>query len=188
MKNSTDDILVEFHKAAETHDLPYLLIGGFAASYWGTPRFTADVDYVVPHEAFEAAKLTMSALGYRMAALHPEESFAHFSPPGDSSFRIDLMLVDQSTWEKLKNHASLADFGLSSNIPIVGALHLVAMKLHSAKQVDRSDKYKDLNDIVEICIAQDISLEDLENSGILSSHGTEKIIDELRVLLESRKR
>ena len=52
---------------------------------------------------------------------------------------------------------SSVDFGLSATIPIVSAIHLIAMKLHAAKQPDRTEVFKDLNDVVEIMTAQGVT-------------------------------
>ena len=179
-------LLAAFREKAQAQELDYLIIGGYAASFWGTPRFTADVDYVIERKSLEKAKIVASELGYELEFLHPEESFAHFKSREKGNFRIDFMLVDPNTWNTLKQDSLLADFGDDEPHPIVSPLHLIAMKLHSAKQVDRSDFFKDLNDIVEIMLAQDISYGKLEDSGILDTHGTQKTISLLKQILQSK--
>ena len=187
MNEPTTNLLNSFHQAALVERLEYFLIGGFAVSYWGVPRFTADVDYVTEYGNLERVKKVTEKLGYTLAFLHPKQSFAHFVSSDKTKFRIDFMLVDQATWQKLREGASVVDFGGPEPVPIVGPLHLIAMKLHAAKQSDRSDPYKDLNDIVEILLAQGILFEDLERSGIIEKHGTGTTTAELRRMLESRR-
>lgn len=181
-------IIESFHVAARNAGLQYLIIGGFAASYWGKPRFTADIDYVIEQSSLELCNKVLEELNYKLAFLHPKKSFAHFTSNLGSGFRIDFMMVDSETWKKLTETSVTADFGGSENFPIVSSIHLVAMKFHSAKQPDRQEYLKDLNDIVEIMLAQKFSFEDLEQAGIIDKHGTEKTISELKRLLESRSK
>jgi hypothetical protein len=181
-------ILHSFHQAAKTRNLDYLLIGGFAASYWGRPRFTADVDFVCERGSIERIKEVCSGLGYSLVFLHPKQSFAHFKKPDGSDVRMDFMLVDESTWQKLHTDARTADMGGTEPIPIVSPLHLIAMKLHGAKQTDREDPYKDLNDIAEILHAQNLRFEDLEGAGIIKKHGTEETVAQLRQILAARRK
>ena len=175
-----------FHLTAKSLGLNYLIIGGFAASYWGKPRFTADIDYVILDSSFEDFKKVLDKINYILIFLHPKGSFAHFAPKESSGFRIDLMIVENETWNKLFESAANADFGGSEPYPVVSSEHLIAMKLHSAKQVDRKEYLKDLNDISEIMLEQNISFEDLEHSGIIQKHGTEKTINELKKLIKSK--
>ncbi len=101
---------------------------------------------------------------------------------------LDLMLVDDDTWSKLRQDVVFGDLGGPTPYPIVSALHFIAMKLHSAKQHDRTEYHKDLNDIVETMLAQKIELGDLEAHGILQKHGTERTIQLLKDMLDVRRR
>ncbi len=187
MTEKTFSIIEDFHQAALAADLDYMIIGGFAASYWGTPRFTADVDFVIESKSFEKASRVASELGYSLAFLHPKQSFAHFVKTDQKGFRIDFMLVNENTWQTLFEELRLADLGGQQPYPIVSPLHLIAMKLHAAKQIDRTDSYKDLNDIAEILISQNITIDDLEISDILEKHGTEKTLSQLRIIWDSKR-
>lgn len=179
--------LVEFHNQAKAAGLDYLIIGGFAVSYWGSPRFTADVDYVIASNDLERAKEVVAKLGYKVEFIHPKQSFAHFTKIDLPTFRLDLMMVNDQTWAALKSDSSEGNFGGEALLPVVGPLHLIAMKLHAAKQLDREERFKDLNDIVEILIAQRIPFEELEKSGIIDKYGTEVTIARLRELYHSRQ-
>lgn len=97
------------------------------------------------------------------------------------------MIVNTATWKKLKETSSNADFGGSEKYPIVDPIHLIAMKLHSAKQPDRQEYLKDLNDVAEIMRCQNYSFEYLKQAGILDKHGTEKTLSELRRLFEPKQ-
>jgi hypothetical protein len=179
-------ILERFATCARDAHLEYLIIGGFAASHWGTPRFTADIDFVVESKSFENVKKVMSELEYALEFYHSKGSFAHFSPIATGDFRIDFMIVDSASWKVLFDNKACADFGGGVEYPIVSALHLVSMKLHAARQPDRSEYLKDLSDIIEIMLAQNISFENLDKDGILKEYGSQSTIDELRRLLRAR--
>jgi len=187
MTEPSESILEQFDKAAGSVGLSYFLIGGFAASYWGTPRFTADVDYVISQSSFEKAVEATGKIGYNLIFKHPKQSFAHFANETKQGFRIDFMLCDKSTWQKLESDSSFAELGGSRPYPIVSPLHLIAMKLHAAKQNDRVDIYKDLNDIAEILRVQELTFDDLDKAGIIEKHGTEKTLTQLRSILESKR-
>ncbi len=179
-------ILKRFAECAQELDLEYLIIGGFAASYWGNPRFTADIDFVIERSSFETMKTVMTNLGYELKFEHPKGSFAHFAPGMGSDFRVDFMIVDASTWTELVSQKGYADFGGGAVHPVVSPKHLISMKLHAAKQSDRSEYLKDLGDIIEIMIAQNLTFENLDKDGILGKYGTQSTIDELKRLWRAR--
>lgn len=176
-----------FNSSAQKAGLEYLLIGGYAASYWGSPRFTADIDFSVKSSDFEKVNQVMQNLDYTIAFKHPKGSFAHFLPIKGSNFRVDFVIVDSSTWKELYDSKSLVEFGKGLVCPIVSPLHLIAMKLHAAKQSDRTEYLKDLSDVVEIMIKQEISFNFLEENGILKKYGSESTLNELTRLLRARK-
>lgn len=183
-----NNTLQKFQTAAAAHNLSYMIIGGFAASYWGEPRFTADIDYVIPSHEFEKVKLVLKDINYKLDFLHPKLAFAHFSSVLDRGFRIDFMIVDDETWGKLLLEIRHVDLGLGTLVPIVSPMHLIVMKLHSAKQPDRTEMFKDVNDIAQIMIHQNISMDDLNNHDILKKYGTEATINELKRIFERGSR
>lgn len=175
-----------FHFEASKLGLKYLIIGGYAASFWGKPRFTADVDYVVAADSFELIKQVMTNLDFHLEFLHPKDAFAHFSHKTTRTLRLDFMLVDHQTWDRLYDSVTKVDFGGAELFPVIGVVPLIAMKLHAAKQPDREDFEKDLTDVVEIMLAQNISFEDLEKLGIIEKYGTEKNIARIKESYSSR--
>ncbi len=187
MSQTHERIIDRFHLAAKQAGLEYFIIGGFAASYWGTARFTADIDYVIEQSAFENAKRVLAALNYTLLFIHPRGSFAHFASSTEEAFRIDLMLVDTTTWHKLVQGGERGDFGGPEAYPVVALMHLIAMKLHASVQPDRTEFRKDLTDIVEVMQVQNISLEQLEQAGILERYGNELRITELKQLLDEKR-
>lgn len=186
MEHSELSILEQFNRIAKASDLQYLLIGGFAASFWGEPRFTADVDFVIARKSFKLAQNILQKINYQLIFLHPQKNFAHFDKADHTGFRIDFVLVDDSTWNQLNAERVMADFGGGEHYPVISAKHLIAMKLHAASQVNRQDKFKDLNDVAAIIINQGLSMNKLEKDGILGKYGSDKTITRLKEILAEK--
>jgi hypothetical protein len=175
-----------FHQYSGEEGLEYLIIGGLAASVHGRPRYTADIDFVIDSSNFGLATRVMQRMSYKIR--HQTSAFAQFDPPVAYHPAIDFMLVNSDTWAKLLQKRTFADFGGTEPYPSVGALHLLAMKFHSAKQPDRKDRLKDCQDIAEVMFKQTISFEDLEKEGIIVKHANKETIDEVsRILAELNK-
>ena len=174
-------------KCIENH-LSYFIIGGYASTYWGQSRTTLDVDYVVKKTDFDLVKNVMDQLEYELLFVHPKMSYSHFKTKVGLGVRVDFMMVDDGTWSHLEKDSQSANFGEGKPYPIIGPIHLISMKLHSASQPDRQEAFKDLNDILGICIAQNIALSELEDKGILTKYGNERSITRLRDLFSDRGR
>jgi hypothetical protein len=87
------------HDKAEKLGLDYLVIGGQAFNTFGAPRTTLDVDLLVRKTNRDAWTRLLSAEGFRLA--HDGGNFLQFSPPNGVDWNLDLMLVNDSTFEKL---------------------------------------------------------------------------------------
>lgn len=59
-------LIDRFQKTAEKYGLEYMLIGGFAVSFWGSPRFTADVNFVVRLDSLDKVTEIVKELGYEL--------------------------------------------------------------------------------------------------------------------------
>jgi hypothetical protein len=86
-------------RGASKRGLDSLLIGGNALILLGYIRNTVDLDLLLPEEARSHWLDLMRELGYRL--LHGVTAFAQFEPPDESAAPVDLMFVEQATWEKL---------------------------------------------------------------------------------------
>lgn len=180
--------LGKFDELSKQEELKYCIIGGLAVGIWGELRFTADIDYVIRRKDFELLKIIMSKLGYKLVFAHPKLSFSHFIPDSGIGVKVDFMMVEDDTWNHLTESGQLADFGDNNMFPVVGAIHLISMKLHSASQPDRETPMKDLLDIVSISKSQGITFEELESRGIIAKYGNQVSITRLRDLFSDSSR
>ncbi len=88
-------------RCASERGLPSLLIGGNAVILLGYFRNTVDLDLLLPEQSRSRWLDLLHELGYRF--FHGGDAFAQFEPPERSAAPVDLMFVDQATWEKLIN-------------------------------------------------------------------------------------
>lgn len=75
----------DFLKLLHEHDVRYLLIGGYAVSYHGYPRTTADIDIWIDRTVPNARKVLKAVNAFGL--VHPELTEQVFLKP-DSIFRM----------------------------------------------------------------------------------------------------
>jgi len=138
-------------RAAHERGLASLLIGGNAIILLGYLRNTVDLDLLLPERERSRWLDLLRELGYRF--FHGVSAFAQFEPPEPDGVPVDLMFVDEETWEKLiagAREAKLAD----QPVLLPRPEYLVALKLHAAASATRSKPevdWEDIRQIVRIC-------------------------------------
>lgn len=131
--------------------LPSLLIGGNAVIMLGYIRNTVDLDLLVPEHARSRWLDLLRELGYRF--FHGVSAFAQFEPPDQTATPVDLMFVEEATWEKLIDGAKEMDLA-GERVLLPRPEYLVALKLHAAMSPTRSKPevdWEDIRQIVRIC-------------------------------------
>lgn len=138
-------------RCASERGLPSLLIGGNAIILLGCIRNTVDLDLLLPERDRPQWLNLLRDLGYRF--FHGVSAFAQFEPPDDSGAPVDLMFVDQPTWERLTQGAKEMDLA-GERVLLPRPEYLVALKLHAAMSPTRSKPevdWEDIRQIVRIC-------------------------------------
>ena len=157
--NPVEQVLIRIASAAMQEGLAdFLLVGGNAVVLYGVPRFTRDVDFLIPAADDLRWRAFLASQGF--AFIHGTPGFSQFSGPETECPRVDLMLVDASTWEKLEAESvthSLAD-GVDLKLPVVH--HLIAMKLRAAASPTRANPEQDWSDVTALTLHHGYSLED----------------------------
>jgi hypothetical protein len=134
-------------QAARDRQLPCLVIGAHAIVSLGFVRNTLDLDLLVPEKTRSGWLDLLRGLGYRF--FHGVAAFAQFEPARPDGMPIDLMFVDDATFQKLAESATETDLGgVRALIP--RPEHLVAMKLHAAASPTRTKSESDWEDIKQI--------------------------------------
>ncbi|MEP6709708.1 MAG: hypothetical protein ABJB32_06205, partial [Verrucomicrobiota bacterium] len=100
----------------------------------GYIRNTVDLDLLVPEQSRSQWLDLLRELGYRL--FHGIAAFAQFEPPDQTSSPVDLMFVEQATWEKLIEGAK--EMNLSGErVLLPRPEYLIALKLHAAASPTR---------------------------------------------------
>lgn len=138
-------------RLASERGLPCLLIGGNAVIMFGYIRNTIDLDLLVSEETRSRWLDLLRELGYRL--YHGASAFAQFEPADQSGVPLDLMFVDQGTWEKMAEGATEVELA-GERVLLPRPEYLIALKLHAAAGPTRSKPevdWEDIRQIVRIC-------------------------------------
>ncbi len=167
--------VVEILKRAQQEKLPHLLVGGHAIILYQVPRFTRDIDFVVPDEAVERWLDFLRRFHYRV--YHQTGVFIQLEPdkPGELP-PVDLMLVDEGTWTKLTAQAQERDAGDGMQLQVPHPWHLIAMKLVAAKSPVRRTGAVDWSDIFDLLRTCKIDVADPEFRKLVLRYGGEEAL------------
>ncbi len=146
--------------------LDYLLIGGHAVIAHGFARNTADIDLLISADQHAAWRAWLVQRGYRMFV----DQFAFMqlhAPPGE--LPLDVMIVDAPVFAKMKA-LSVRRVAETVELPVVGAVHLIALKLHTMRQNPRRGgrDWLDIDALVRVC---KLDVDDPELRAIVEKHG-----------------
>ena len=135
------------HDRSRQAGLRYLLIGGHAIISYCEPRGTLDVDFMVRRSNLVGWRALLESEGFKQ--MHDGKTFAQFSPPYGVEWRLDLMLVNDQTFDKLEAGARVIRvIGIESRVP--RAEHLIALKLHALKHGHPERFEKDFGDVLSL--------------------------------------
>ncbi len=147
--------LDEVVRLAATRGLDVLVCGGHAVNAYQVIRKTGDLDLVVRERHVPEWRAQLVALGY--GVFHEDPAFLQLGPPTATGWPIDLVVVDDGTFDALKRAARPFTFGgVTCLIPSIE--HLIAMKLHALRFSGETRMRKDGVDIVELAEANGIDI------------------------------
>lgn len=147
--------LDELSTLAAAHHLDFILCGGHAVNAYQVIRKTGDVDLIVRERDLGQWRRALLALGY--SVFHEDAAFLLLSPPTVAGWPIDLLVVDDTTFDGLKRAARPFAFG-STTCLIPSVEHLIAMKLHALRFSAEQRMRKDGVDIVDLAEANGLDL------------------------------
>ena len=148
-------LLDEVARLAATRGFDFLVCGGHAVNAYQVIRKTGDLDLVVRERDLSEWRMDLVALGY--AVFHEDTAFLQLSPPTTTGWPIDLLVVDDVTFDAMKHAARSFAFGATACL-IPSVEHLIAMKLHALRFSGESRMRKDGIDIIELAEANGIDL------------------------------
>jgi len=165
------------HTKSQELDLPYLLIGGHAVNTYAEPRATLDVDFLIRQEDEPHWRRMILAEGF---SLHRDAgNFVQFSPPYGVNWRLDFMLVNAATFEKLQaGSRPVSCLGIATRVP--SPQHLIALKLHAMVNGPPDRFEKDFGDIVSVARSLELDPDAAALKEIFSRYGKPEIYEQFR--------
>lgn len=164
-------------KLMHEHSLPGLLIGGHAVTVLGYPRATFDVDLLIPRSSAELWGKCLLSISYRAFAI--SANFQQYEAINDFPLPpIDLMLVDDDVYEVL--YATKID---AKPIFVPHVQSMIALKLHATKHRNPDDAEKDWQDILALCKAHQLTLDDVAFRDMILRHGGETALGRIKAAL-----
>ena len=101
---------------ATMRGLRFLVVGGHAINAYAPPRSTLDLDLMVRAADRGLWRELAEAEGYRL--LNDGTSFVQFTPPYGVPYRLDLMLVNDATFEAISADATATPcLGVAVQVP-----------------------------------------------------------------------
>ena len=163
-------------RAAEKARLPFLVIGAHAVNWYGYTRATIDVDILVRKEDRDGWLALATAEGFRL--FHDGEHFLQLSPPYGISWPLDLMLVNDATFNGLTTDSREATM-CGEKVRVPSPELLIALKLHAIKHGPPHRRGKDLQDIVGITEHSHLDARSEKYRHIFDKHGTLELYEEV---------
>lgn len=145
---SLHDSLVLLGGKAQNAGLGFLLVGGNALIHFGVPRFTRDIDFLIPESLVAVWKAFLEAEGW--LCFHETDAFLQFDGKPNGLPPVDLMVVDEATWKSLLEAASPSFLAPGFSPMLPSPLHLAAMKLQAYRNRDRNRREQDWSDLVQL--------------------------------------
>lgn len=176
------EILLLISKLLAELQISYLLTGGFAASYYGYPRATHDIDFVLEIKMAEYSKLKKALRQLPKSFLIDWEEvregikrYTHFNiVDAGSGIKIDFWPVDKSGFNKSRFKRKKEAIIFDKHIWLISPEDLILIKLLWCKDVKSEKHMLDCAGIIKvqgnrldrkylISIAKKLGLTDLLN-------------------------
>ena len=166
-----DGFFARLAREAELAGLHFLIVGGHAVNAYGYQSTTLDADLLIAESALPAWKAFWEARGYR--SVHTTDAFCQFqSVDAVGRFPVDLMVVNDATFEKMRTRQQRRDVG-GASLDVPDPLHLIALKLHALRSEGRARQGRDLPDILGLIHGCRIDTGSVEFEQILKRYADE---------------
>ncbi len=126
-----------------SHNVEYLIVGGYALAHYGVPRYTGDIDLYVKPDAINAKEIVnaLNDFGFGSAGLTESD----FSFPGKVAqlgvppVRIDIITsITGVTWEDAFKGRSKGTYG-GLDVYFLGRDQLIGNKKAIGRKKDQAD-------------------------------------------------
>ncbi len=172
------ELIERLTNEAAKQNLDFLIIGGQAIGILGYPRLTMDIDFLITAQT--RADWENLLRSYNYDCYSEGTGFAQFH--GKVGWpRIDLMLVDETTFEKISNEARKTK-GRRTPSP----RHMVALKLHATRSTSRDPEKlaQDWQDIRKIVERHKLDPTEPDFADLIRRYGGSKALERIRRMCE----
>ena len=136
----------KFIELLNEHNVRYLIIGGFAYSFYAEPRFTKDIDFYIDTSSVNANKMlkVMEKFGFKDVGLTKND----FQQPeqiiqlGNAPLRIDIVTsIDGVNFKEAWNNRTSGRYG-NLNVNFISKSDLIKNKKAMGRAQDIADVEK----------------------------------------------
>lgn len=179
---SAEEVVPAIIDALETVGVHYMMVGGYASSYYGVVRSTKDVDFVV-HLEKNNIEVILAHLGpdYRR---DPQVTFEtitattkHLIYHVDDPFHIELFLLSEDPYDRERFARRCRVVSMGREVTLPTAEDVVVTKLFWAMNAQRG---KDSDDVREVIATRGDRIDWDYVHHWCEQHGTRKLLDEIR--------
>ncbi len=108
-------------------------------------------------------------------------TFLQFNPPSVKNLPLDLMMVSDGTFAKLRAEAVPAPAS-AAGAKVVSLRHLLALKCHAIKHGHRGRIVKDADDVIRLARVNKLDLDEPGIRDLFLKHGTAELYEKVRRL------
>ena len=176
-------MLISISQFMEKHQIPYVIVGGFAAVAWGRVRTTYDIDIIVDQNKMNVEdfvrfthKEGLKTSVYDIERAFKEHSHSSILSIGDIFYRIDLKGIYSHEDRETVNTAKSVNYK-GTTIRFCSPENLIAHKLKFGTE-------RDLEDALVVLLAQK---ENVDRNYLEDLCRRLKVIDKLKDLDKKAK-
>lgn len=155
--SSMSEPIAQVVDALEQLDIPYVIVGSFASTFWGRPRTTHDADLVVeitPEQAVALARLLEGRFYApdfvlkEAARKRDQFNIIHLN----TGFKVDLWPVKNTEYDRQAFHRHLTGTILGRDMEIISPEDVILSKLRWYREAPSQDRQ--LQDALEVLQGQ----------------------------------
>jgi hypothetical protein len=180
---SANEIVLRIIGVLNELGIPYMMVGSYSSNYWGRPRLTKDVDFVIALEGFELNQLT-AALGpdfrteqqmsFETVTMHTRHKIVH----RQSLFQIEFFELTKDPFNQSRfNRRRQIEFrGLQTWLPSPEDV-IVQKLMWASRNPNREQDILDAREVIGVQKKIGLDLEYIRHW--TDQHGTRDLFDKL---------
>jgi len=169
-------LLEDIVNEANSKGLRFLVIGGHAVNAHGYSRLTKDLDLLIRRLDRAQWEALLGTRGFSF--FREEETFLQFKQPPPFPWPLDLMLVNDSTFEKMWAASSECFWaGAQARFPSLD--DLFALKFHVLRYGNEGRGFKDFMDVLSLAEENGVDVCSDKFRGLCERYGTVQIYERI---------